>query len=152
MKSKLLIKEKILCNFFSSFFLPFSLPLFSSLFSSILLFLFSVLFFSSFFCSIQASLDLFCCLFRSVGLFHTIPFFCQSFHFLIFFIISFVDAGGQRGERKKWKNLFDKHYSLILYISSISDFDEVLREDSSQNRMEESLQLWDLICSSNFFR
>merc|ERR1719150_1176439 len=45
------------------------------------------------------------------------------------------DVGGQRSERKKW----------ILCVA-MSEYDQVLHEDETTNRMQESLKLFDSIC------
>jgi len=62
-----------------------------------------------------------------------------------------VDVGGQRSERRKWIHCFDG-VSAIIFCVSLSEFDQVLREDDSQNRMKESLLLFQEICNSHWFR
>eukprot|EP00466_Bigelowiella_natans_P011747 jgi/Bigna1/90090/estExt_fgenesh1_pg.C_620024 len=47
------------------------------------------------------------------------------------------DVGGQRGERKKWIHIFDG-VSIIGYVASLSEYDQVLEEDRNKNRMQES--------------
>ena len=44
-----------------------------------------------------------------------------------------VDVGGQRSERKKWIQCFD-NVTAILFIISLSDFNQVLTEDNLTNR------------------
>uniref|UniRef100_A0AC34RA28 Uncharacterized protein n=1 Tax=Panagrolaimus sp. JU765 TaxID=591449 RepID=A0AC34RA28_9BILA len=61
-----------------------------------------------------------------------------------------VDVGGQRSERKKWIHCFEG-VSSILFISSLSEYDQTLREDNCTNRMQESLKLFDSICNSPWF-
>jgi len=61
-----------------------------------------------------------------------------------------VDVGGQRSERRKWIQCFD-NVTCIIFCASLSEYDQVLREDNSQNRMVESLILFDEISNSNWF-
>lgn len=61
------------------------------------------------------------------------------------------DVGGQRGERKKWIQVFDG-IEAILFLIAASDFDQTLREDTSKNRLEEAFQLFQDICRSRFVR
>ncbi|KAI6233110.1 G protein alpha subunit 2 [Aphelenchoides fujianensis] len=57
------------------------------------------------------------------------------------------DVGGQRSERKKWIHCFE----AVIFISALSEFDEVLFEDESTNRMVESMRLFESICNSRWF-
>jgi len=66
--------------------------------------------------------------------------------------LSFVDVGGQRAERPKWREAFLDPISAIFYVASISDFDQKLREDGTQNRMDESITLWNYVSNSTYFR
>jgi len=52
-----------------------------------------------------------------------------------------VRAGGQRNERKKWVHCFDG-VNLVVYIFPLGDYDHVLYEDSTANRVQESIDLW----------
>lgn len=52
-----------------------------------------------------------------------------------------VDAGGQRSERRRWQDLIASS-TCVLFVSSLTEWDQRLREDFSQSRMEESLHLW----------
>lgn len=60
------------------------------------------------------------------------------------------DVGGQRNERKKWIHCFDD-VTAVIFVAAISEYDQVLYEDASQNRMVESLTLFREICNSKFF-
>lgn len=51
-----------------------------------------------------------------------------------------VDVGGQRNERKKWMHCFDD-VKCILFIVNLAGYNQVLFEDTKQNRMTESLEL-----------
>jgi len=52
-----------------------------------------------------------------------------------------IDVGGQRGERRKWMHCMSD-VSAILYVAAIDEYDMVLEEDSTTNRLEESLTLF----------
>ena len=62
-----------------------------------------------------------------------------------------LDVGGQRSERRKWIHCFDC-VTAVLFCASLNEYDQVLREDDSQNRMKESILLFDEICNSPWFR
>eukprot|EP01096_Ripella_sp_DP13-Kostka_P015758 TRINITY_DN747_c0_g1_i1.p1 TRINITY_DN747_c0_g1~~TRINITY_DN747_c0_g1_i1.p1 ORF type:complete len:353 (+),score=173.30 TRINITY_DN747_c0_g1_i1:82-1140(+) len=62
-----------------------------------------------------------------------------------------LDVGGQRSERRKWIHCFDC-VTAVIFCASLSEYDQTLREDESQNRMKESLLLFDEICNSPWFR
>jgi len=62
-----------------------------------------------------------------------------------------VDVGGQRSERKKWIQCFD-NVTAVLFIISLSDFNQMLYEDDTTNRMRESQKLFDEILNSIFFQ
>ncbi|XP_023942884.2 guanine nucleotide-binding protein G(f) subunit alpha [Bicyclus anynana] len=59
------------------------------------------------------------------------------------------DVGGQRGERKKWIQAFEGIHA-IWFLVACSDFDQTLREDHSQNRLKESLALFEDVWHSRF--
>lgn len=61
-----------------------------------------------------------------------------------------VDVGGQRNERKKWIHCFDD-VKAILFVESLAGYNQVLFEDSSKNRMLESLELFQQIVSNPLF-
>ena len=80
-----------------------------------------------------------------------------------------VDVGGQRSERKKWIQCFDnvtsgefcgKHFDkyypdfslIVLFIISLSDYNQVLYEDNTTNRMRESEKLFGEILNCIFFQ
>ena len=62
-----------------------------------------------------------------------------------------VDVGGQRNERKKWIHCFDQ-VSAVIFVAAISEFDQVLFEDYSQNRMVEALTLFEEVCRIDVFQ
>ncbi|CAL1531205.1 unnamed protein product, partial [Lymnaea stagnalis] len=57
---------------------------------------------------------------------------------------SVYDVGGQRGERKKWIQVFD-NVVAILYLADTSGFDQCLREDHSKNRLIESMEIFEQV-------
>ncbi|KAG9513758.1 G-protein alpha subunit, partial [Aureobasidium melanogenum] len=60
------------------------------------------------------------------------------------------DVGGQRSERKKWIHCFENVTSIIFCVA-LSEYDQVLLEASDQNRMMESLVLFDSVVNSRWF-
>jgi len=62
-----------------------------------------------------------------------------------------IDVGGQRAERRKWLPCF-ADVTSVLFIVGVSEYDQQLREDSQQNRMMESLTLFDHVCNSVYFK
>ncbi|PBP22301.1 hypothetical protein BUE80_DR006863 [Diplocarpon rosae] len=61
--------------------------------------------------------------------------------------IHMFDVGGQRSERKKWIHCFENVTSIIFCVA-LSEYDQVLLEESNQNRMMESLVLFDSVVNS----
>ncbi|KAI9448636.1 heterotrimeric G protein alpha subunit A [Lactarius psammicola] len=77
-----------------------------------------------------------------------------------------VDVGGQRSERRKWIHCFESVTSII-FVTSLSEYDQVLLEeknqvcewtqiaisptDGLQNRMAESLVLFESVVNSRWF-
>lgn len=60
------------------------------------------------------------------------------------------DVGGQRSERKKWIHCFE-NVTAVIFMVAISEYDQLLMEDESVNRMDEALTLFDSICNSRWF-
>jgi len=56
-------------------------------------------------------------------------------------IFRIVDVGGQRSERRKWIECFADVTGLI-YVASLTSYNQVLYEDETTNRMKESLKLF----------
>lgn len=61
------------------------------------------------------------------------------------------DVGGQRNERRKWIHCFD-HVNAVCFVAAISEFDQVLYEDDSQNRLDESVDLFKQVSNSKWFK
>ncbi|KAM3955433.1 LOW QUALITY PROTEIN: G protein alpha subunit f [Aphomia sociella] len=59
------------------------------------------------------------------------------------------DVGGQRGERKKWIQVFEG-IQAVWFLVACSDFDQMLREDETQNRLREALVLFEDVWLSRF--
>ncbi|CAL1709080.1 unnamed protein product [Somion occarium] len=57
------------------------------------------------------------------------------------------DVGGQRSLRAAWAPYFDD-VNCILFLAPISAFDQVLEEDPTVNRLEDSVLLWKSIVSN----
>ena len=60
------------------------------------------------------------------------------------------DVGGQRNERKKWIHCFE-NVTCVIFVAAISEYDQVLFEDDTTNRVIEALNLFDEICNSRWF-
>jgi len=60
------------------------------------------------------------------------------------------DVGGQRSERKKWIHCFEGVTSVI-FCAALSEYDQVLLEESKTNRMAESLVLFESVVNSRWF-
>jgi len=62
-----------------------------------------------------------------------------------------VDVGGQRSERRKWTNCFDDVTGLI-FVASLASYNQLLFEDESTNRMEESLTVFTTTLATPAFK
>ena len=60
------------------------------------------------------------------------------------------DVGGQRSERRNWLPLFD-NVTAIVFVAAISEYNQVVAEDRSKNRMQEALELFEQIANSKHF-
>lgn len=58
--------------------------------------------------------------------------------------------GGQRNERRKWIHCFD-NVNAVVFVASLSEFDQNLYEDESKNRLDEALELFQQISNSKWF-
>lgn len=63
------------------------------------------------------------------------------------------DVGGQRGERRKWIQVFDGIHT-ILFLVACNTFDQVLSdaEDPNTNRLQEAINLFQDVWSSRFLQ
>jgi GTPase SAR1 family protein len=60
------------------------------------------------------------------------------------------DVGGQRNERKKWIHCFEG-VTAVIFVAAISEYDQVLFEDATTNRMVEAFNLFADVCNNSFF-
>lgn len=58
------------------------------------------------------------------------------------------DVGGQRNERRKWMHCFD-NVTAVIFVASLSAYDQKLLEDETTNRMTEALDLFAQIADSS---
>ena len=72
---------------------------------------------------------------RTTGIVQS-DFVIKKVNFLMF------DVGGQRNERRKWIHAFDS-VNAVIFVAALSEYDQTLYEDETQNRMTEALSLWD---------
>jgi guanine nucleotide-binding protein G(s) subunit alpha len=61
------------------------------------------------------------------------------------------DVGGQRDERRKWIQCFND-VTAIIFVTACSSYNLVLREDATQNRIRESLDLFGSIWTNRWLR
>ncbi|XP_041672837.1 guanine nucleotide-binding protein G(o) subunit alpha-like [Cheilinus undulatus] len=66
-------------------------------------------------------------------------------------IFRLYDVGGQRSERRKWLSCFDC-IQAVLFVVALSSYDMTLQENRSRSRLQESLELFQSICTSAVFR
>ena len=66
------------------------------------------------------------------------------------YTLQMYDVGGQRNERKKWIHCFDT-VTAVIFVAAIGEYDQVLYEDHSANRIQEALALFEEICNSRWF-
>eukprot|EP00474_Spongospora_subterranea_P008626 CRZ09084.1 hypothetical protein [Spongospora subterranea] len=65
--------------------------------------------------------------------------------------VRLLDVGGQRNERRKWMRCFSGCHAL-LYVVAISEFDQVLYEHNTKNRLIESLEVFAEIVQSGYIQ
>jgi GTPase SAR1 family protein len=61
-----------------------------------------------------------------------------------------LDVGGQRNERKKWIFCFEG-VQAVIFVASLSEYDQVLYEDNKTNRTQEALELFKETCHLKYF-
>ena len=62
----------------------------------------------------------------------------------------FMDVGGQRAERKKWITMLTDSIDAVVYVVAISEYDLVLFEEATTNRLKEALTLFENVCNKGF--
>ena len=60
------------------------------------------------------------------------------------------DVGGQRNERKKWIHCFDD-VNAVIFVVALSEYDQMLFEDNTVNRMVEAIALFEEVRHSQMF-
>eukprot|EP01080_Neovahlkampfia_damariscottae_P000216 gene216-4462_t len=61
------------------------------------------------------------------------------------------DVGGQRNERKKWQKVLSS-VDILIYIVSLSDYDEVLYENRDTNKMKEAVEVFEATVNLDWFK
>ncbi|KAK9739408.1 G-protein alpha subunit [Popillia japonica] len=61
-----------------------------------------------------------------------------------------VDVGGQRSERRKWIHCFE-NVTSIIFLVALSEYDQTLFETGNENRMQESMVLFETIVTYPWF-
>ncbi|CAM0950003.1 unnamed protein product [Alopecurus aequalis] len=65
-------------------------------------------------------------------------------------VYKLYDVGGQRNERRKWIHLFEG-VNAVIFCAAISEYDQMLFEDETQNRMMETKELFDWVLKQRCF-
>jgi len=81
----------------------------------------------------------------------TVPFEVKAKATSTPFKFELVDVGGQRTERRKWIHCFQE-VTAVMFIISLSDYNQTLYEDETTNRMQESEKLFGEMLNNVFFR
>lgn len=66
-------------------------------------------------------------------------------------IFRIIDVGGQRNERTKWIHCFEE-VTGVMFVAALSEYDQVLFEQDTVNRMDEALSLFGEIANSRWFQ
>jgi len=61
-----------------------------------------------------------------------------------------MDVGGQRNERRKWIHCFEG-VTAIIFVASLSEWDQLCEEDNKTNRMVESLNVFKDTLNNEYF-
>ncbi|KAK0432919.1 heterotrimeric G protein alpha subunit 4 [Armillaria borealis] len=88
--------------------------------------------------------DIVHCRFRTIGITETVFFLRER-------ELTMVDVGGQKSERRKWIHCF-QDVASILFLVSLSGYDQCLVEDKDANQMQDAMGIWDSICHSQWFK
>ena len=63
-------------------------------------------------------------------------------------IFTFLDIGGQRKERMKWNTV--TNLTAIVFVVALDEYCKTLVEDTSRNRMKESLMLFHILATKHY--
>jgi len=66
-------------------------------------------------------------------------------------VFTVIDVGGQRSERRKWIDCFDRVHG-VLFVVALSDYDQMLFEENTKNALIEALELFGQVVNSRYFR
>ncbi|XP_053966515.1 G protein alpha q subunit-like isoform X1 [Anastrepha ludens] len=66
-------------------------------------------------------------------------------------LLRVIDVGGQRTERQKWLQCFND-VTAIIFLTSLSEYDQTLYEAPGLKRMDESRDLFRFIVASTYFK
>jgi GTPase SAR1 family protein len=61
-----------------------------------------------------------------------------------------IDVGGQQTERRKWMHYFEG-VDLVIYVTSLADYDRVCAEQPTMNRLTDSLRTFEDVIASKLF-
>lgn len=61
-----------------------------------------------------------------------------------------IDVGGQKNERRKWMHYFE-NVDLVIYVTSLADYDRVCAENTDLNRLTDSLRTFEDVVASKLF-
>jgi GTPase SAR1 family protein len=64
---------------------------------------------------------------------------------------SFIDIGGRKSERKKWRTYYHL-MDAVIYVVSLSEFDQYCYENEKKKRFEDSTELFESIVNDPEFR
>ena len=56
-----------------------------------------------------------------------------------------------RADGRKWIHAFDD-VNAMIFVAALSEYDQVLFEDETMNRMDEAINLFDQIVNSKWFK
>ena len=65
-------------------------------------------------------------------------------------LINIIDVGGQQSQRRKWIHCFE-NVTSVIFIASLSSYNEVTYEDCKLNAMTDCLNLFDEIVNLEWF-
>jgi len=60
------------------------------------------------------------------------------------------DVGGQRSDRRKWIECFEK-VDAVIFVAALSEYDQSLAEAKHTNRMTEAIELFRSVCNNRAF-
>ncbi|KZS95073.1 guanine nucleotide binding protein, alpha subunit, partial [Sistotremastrum niveocremeum HHB9708] len=61
------------------------------------------------------------------------------------------DVGGSRSQRERWPSYFDTVDAIIFLVPLLS-YTQSLSESPSTNRMDDSINLWKMLCANKLLK